>query len=275
MATTSTVFIALVTLQIAQTSEYDKCMDFLHDNMPPRDMENVLDAVLNETVTYALFTREMDLYNGYTQSLPFDIFTNYVLPYAVLSESRDNWRKYFYNRLYPLIIANTSMNQWSVSNITLWFVNHQNQIFDLYFNSDSTPMVYSPFEVLSYGYGSCTGYSLFVVAALRSIGIASRIAGTPSWVQNCTNLDGNHNWLEIYDENGHWSFTDSPGGYNKMNVTWFYPQDTSCQIEGSLNHSIYASSFKKDNESSTYFVMEWDENAIYVPAFDVTTNYQK
>merc|ERR1712232_788922 len=133
-----------------------------------------------------------------TQSLPFDIFANYVLPYAVLSEPRDNWRKYFFTRLSPLIMANTSMNQWKVSDITLWFVNHQNEIFDLYFKSDSTPMVYSPLEVLSYGYGSCTGYSLFVVAALRSIGIASRVAGTPSWVQKCTNLSGNHNWLEVY-----------------------------------------------------------------------------
>lgn len=258
----------------AQSNDYDACMNFLLNNMPDRDVGNIPNKVLNESVTFALLTRGMDLYNGYTKSLPFDIFQNYVLPYVTLSESRDNWRKYFYDRLYPLIINNTNMNRLPVSNITLWFVNNQNKLFNLYFDPDSTPLVYSPFEVMTYGYGSCTGYSTFVVAALRSIGIAARIAGTPSWVTSCTNLTGNHNWIEIYDENGYWSFTDAPGGYGKMNVTWFYPKDTSCQISGSLNHSIYASSFAKNNESQIYYVMEWDYSATYVPAFDVTTNYQ-
>eukprot|EP01083_Nonionella_stella_P148232 468877_1 len=255
-------------------SEYLECWNFLVDNMPPRDVGTVLDPVLNESITYALLTRHMDLYNGYTDTLPFDIFTNYVLPYAILSESRDNWRKYFYDRLYPLVINNTEMNQLNVSSIALWFVNNQNKLFNLYFDADSTPLVYSPFEVLSYGYGSCTGYSLFVVAALRSIGIAARVVGTPQWVFNCTNLTGNHNWISIYDENGYWSFTDAPGGYDTMNTTWFYPEDTSCQIAGDLNHSIYASSFRKNHDSSIYFVMEWDRNAKYVPAFDVTDDYR-
>lgn len=124
----------------------------------------------------------------------------------------------------------------------------------------------SPFETLAYTYASCTGMSIFFVNACRSVGIPARVVGTPDWVEG----GGNHDWVEIWDGQ-YWSFT-GPGEYSAsgFNHTWFYPEKTSHQIPGSLNHSIYATSFVQTDK---YFVMEWALDDKSVPAIDVTENY--
>eukprot|EP01084_Bolivina_argentea_P173204 299994_1 len=266
-------------------SEYDECMSFLLDNMPPRDVGNVLQPVLNETITYALLTKHHKPFTQWTSDIPFDIFKNYVLPYATLSEARDNWRKYFYNTLLP-IVSNFSINVNTSdrSNITLWIINNLNKhpIFknkDLIFVPDQEPERISSFEVLTYEYSSCTGYSNLFTNMLRSIGIPTRIVGIPHWNCNCSgcNCTGpfecNHNWIEIYDNNGYWSYTDAyPTNYQVMNDTWFSGKDVNCAIPGNTNYSIFASSFA--HTDGTHFIMEWEYSATYVPAWDVTLNYK-
>eukprot|EP00483_Globobulimina_turgida_P007602 UN07617 len=133
-------------------------------------------------------------------------------------------------------------------------------------------MVMSPFEVLSYQYSSCSGYSIFMTAILRSIGIPSRV-GTPQWINCSSPMHCNHNWIEIYDDNGCWSFTNAwKDGVAAMNQTWFYPEKTNGQIAGNTNNSIFASSYAPTN-NITHFIMEWDYPATYVHAWDVTNNY--
>jgi hypothetical protein len=45
------------------------------------------------------------------------------------------------------------------------------------FKSDQTPEIMSPSQVIAAGYASCTGLSIFLVNALRSVGIPARLAG--------------------------------------------------------------------------------------------------
>lgn len=268
----------------AQNNDYDECMNFLLDNMPERDVGNIPDPVLNETVTYALLTRSIEPFTTWTKDIPFDIFKNYVLPYCSLSEARDNWRKFFYNNMYPILekLSTSKMvNLSDRSNLTLWVINNLNSypLFEnkqFQFVSNQEPMRISTFEVMSYQYSSCTGYSNLFTGILRSIGIPTRITGTPHWNCACTGcnctspFECNHNWIEIYDNNGHWSFTDAfPTGYQQMNHTWFV-KDANCSIPGG-NYSVYAASFAPTD--GTHFIMEWDYSATYVPAWDVSTNY--
>lgn len=79
------------------------------------------------------------------------------------------------------------------------------------FKSSQTPLIYDPMATLAFGYASCTGVSIFLVDALRSIGIASRIAGTPAWNQVVDN--GNHNWVEVWSPEWGWQFIEAaPAG---------------------------------------------------------------
>ena len=272
--------------QYDENNQYDECMNFLLDNMPERDIGNIANPVLNETITYALMTRSANsLFTRWTSDIPFDIFKNYVLPYASLSEARDNWRKFFYNQMEP-ILKTLSLNETIVnisdrSNLTLWVINNLNS-YPLFKNkqfkfvSNQEPERISTFEVMSYLYSSCTGYSNLFTGILRSIGIPTRITGTPHWNCqcigcNCTSpFECNHNWIEIYDNNGYWSYTDAfPTGYKLMNKTWF-TNNANCSIPGG-NYSIYAASFAPTD--GTHFIMEWDYSAKYVPAWDVSLNY--
>jgi hypothetical protein len=41
--------------------------------------------------------------NQWGKKIPEDIFLNFLLPYASLNERRDNWRKDFKNRFFPII----------------------------------------------------------------------------------------------------------------------------------------------------------------------------
>jgi hypothetical protein len=66
---------------------------------------------------------------------------------------------------------------------------------------ENSSLNYSP---LVHSNSSCTGLSVFLVAAYRSVGIPARVAGVPHWLKGpsiCPDGDespdcGNHNWGE-------------------------------------------------------------------------------
>ena len=59
----------------------------------------------------------------------------------------------------------------------------------------------SPKESIEQGLASCTGLSIVLIDACRSVGVPTRLVGTPMWA----NKAGNHTWVEIWD--GDWHFT--------------------------------------------------------------------
>ena len=61
----------------------------------------------------------------------------------------------------------------------------------------------NPSESIRQGMASCSGLSILLTDALRSVGIPSRIAGTANWHDN----RGNHNWCEVWLD-GKWYFTE-------------------------------------------------------------------
>ena len=70
------------------------------------------------------------------------------------------------------------------------------EIKPIFFKSGQTPLIFDPMSTIGYGYASCTGISILFCNALRAVGVAARVVGTPAWYGNRTN--GNHNWLEVY-----------------------------------------------------------------------------
>lgn len=87
------------------------------------------------------------------------------------------------------------------------------------FRAGLTPRIFDPLSVIAYGHSSCTGLAILLIAALRSVGIPARMAGTPAW--NNDPEKGNHSWVEVYipgEEqnngvvNGKWIFLEPTPG---------------------------------------------------------------
>jgi len=121
-----------------------------------------------------------------------------------------------------------------------------------------------PFETMETGVATCTGLSILLVDACRSVGIPARVAGTPLW----NNESGNHTWVEVWD--GDWIFTGAaeqdPAGFNRG---WFVG-NASQAVKDDRRKAIYASSFKKTGLS---FPMVWAREVDYINAVNVTERY--
>ena len=129
-------------------------------------------------------------------TFPPGLFLNEVLPYASLNEPRDNWRKRLHEICQPLVKdCKTPAEAGKALNQTVVRAS-QGAILD-----ETPRAVQGPFETMESGLATCTGLSILLVDACRSVGVPARIAATPLWFNN----SGNHTWVEIWD--GDWHFT--------------------------------------------------------------------
>ena len=182
-----------------------------------------------------------------------ELFRHFVLPVRVNNEPLDSARVVFYEELKPRV-QNLSMRN------AILEVNHWCHEKAVYQPSDARTS--SPLATVRTAYGRCGEESTFLVAALRSVGIPSRIAGTASWHDN----RGNHNWCEVWLD-GKWYFTEYYP--NKLNDSWFLA-DAGKANPNERMYAIWASSFKPTGEC---FPLVWDLNIDYVPAINVTQRY--
>ena len=81
-------------------------------------------------------------------------------------------------------ISQTEIDNYSISEVALivnkglWSGALGKSIV---FKGGQTPLIYDPMSIMVFGYASCTGVSIVYIDALRSVGIPSRLAGTPAW----------------------------------------------------------------------------------------------
>src|SRR5581483_5004512 len=124
----------------------------------------------------------------------------------------------------------------------------------------------SPKESMESGKASCTGLSILLCDACRSVSVPARLVGTPMWSNN----SGNHTWVEIWD--GRWHFTGAcepdPKG---LDHGWF--EGNAAQAKKDVpEHAIYAVSFRKTTLS---FPLVWAPRNKDVSAENVTERYAK
>ncbi|CAN5150028.1 hypothetical protein BH23VER1_BH23VER1_09970 [soil metagenome] len=167
---------------------------FLVEGMPASDLRSLSKEFLLENLALAMKAR---VQFPWARQLPEEVFWNDVLPYASLDETRESWRKAFFERCEPLVRGCETAGE------AAQVINRE--IFDLiqvHYDTGRKAPNQSPSESERLGKATCTGLSVILVDACRSVGVAARVAGTALW----SNKRGNHTWVEIYDD-GEWSFT--------------------------------------------------------------------
>lgn len=227
---------------------------FLIANMPQRDSGLLKTNFLIDNVRLAYQTMSEVPWG---KDIPQEIFLNDILPYASLNERRDNWRPDFHRRFIKIAIDSKTIDQ-----AVLALNKYVFSAFQVSYNAVKRPKPdQSPYESIQAHYASCTGLSILLVDALRSVGIPARIAAIAMWPDQ----SGNHTWVEIWD--GQWHYIGA-GEPTPLDHTWF----TIKASQTGARHPIYATSFKKTH---LRFPMRWAPDLKFVPAVDVTKNYKR
>ena len=233
-------------------------MEFLIANMPERDLKSLKAAFLTENLDLAYKARKQVVWGA---KVPEELFLNNVLPYANVDEERDAWRKEMYELCLPLIKdCKTPGEAANLLNMKLFGK------LKVRYSTERKKASQNPTESIANGTASCTGLSILLSDACRSVAIPTRIAGTPLW----SDKRGNHTWVEIWD--GEWHFTGAceadPKGLDRG---WFVGDAAKADKDNPI-HAIYASSFQR---TKLAFPLVWAPNNQDVPAENVTDRYAK
>ncbi|HEY3413336.1 MAG TPA: transglutaminase-like domain-containing protein [Armatimonadota bacterium] len=250
-------------LRDAGEGEEWKAVAFVIANMPPGDAKSLKKPYILENARLAIEARESVAWG---KAIPEDVFLNNVLPYANVTETRENWRADFRRRFSDLVKdCKTPSEAALLLNKTIF------KALDVQYHATKRPKPdQSPSESIAAKYASCTGLCVLLADACRAVGVPARLVGTPSWVlpgETHPTAGGNHTWVEIWD-NG-WHFLGA-AEESKLDDTWFVDSAKHADPKDPL-HRIYAVSFKK---TGTSFPMVWAPNVKDVYAEDVTERYK-
>ncbi len=173
-----------------------------------------------ETITYDFLTENIDLAfeawkKPWAESLTFDEFCEYVLPYRGSNEPLESWRGYFYDK-YRWVQDSVQTPADPVEAACLinddlkgWYR------FDPLFYRHPTDLGLD--EMLEYGRGRCEDMTNLAIYAMRAQGIAVMSDYTPAW----PNTGNNHAWNALLDQNKQvvifMGDGDNPGEYKLNN----------------------------------------------------------
>ena len=246
--------------------EQQQKMAFLLKNMPDFDRETMDLSLLKENVEYAHMVREK---YQWAKQLPEDVYLYDVLPYHVVDEVRDSWRKELYELFAPAV--DTCSTMYDALCAVKAYIPRLTGV-DYITKREKTYQ--SPRESMRQGMASCTGLAILLVDAYRAVGIPARFAGTASWHDN----RGNHSWTEVWLD-GEWRVTEYYFP-SKLDHLWFMP-DASKAKEDDRTYAIYATRFGKADD---WFPMVWADGDVegrsveelpqIVGAVNVTKHYQ-
>jgi predicted esterase len=238
-------------------AEQRASLAFLIAHMPERDLRSLSAERLLDEVAGAHAAWEAA---PWRERLPAEIFREYVLPYANVSEARDPWRAELRAIALPLIEGATTplaaarkLNEQLFAEVKVRYSTARKR-------ADQSPK-----ESMETGLASCTGLSILLVDACRSVGIPARIVGTANWVDK----RGNHTWVEVWD--GEWHFTGAaeqdPAGFDRG---WFVGD--AAKAQPGREHGIFAVRWER---TGVTFPLAWARGADEVAAEEVTARYAR
>ena len=219
--------------------KYHSELAYLITHMDAADRDTMSLPLLIENVCYAHQAR---LQFAWAKALPEELYLTDVLPYHVVDEVRDAWRKELYELCAPIADTCRTMEE------AIRAINGRiPELTGVHYNTLREKTNQSPRESMRQGMASCTGLSILLVDALRSVGIPARFVGTASWHDN----RGNHSWTEVWLD-GQWRVTEYyfPSALDHL---WFM-DDASKANPADRHYAIYATRFGKADD---WFPMVW------------------
>lgn len=181
-----------------------KAMAFLAQTLPQSDLDSYPPALFLSFCEHALTLRESA---GWCRTLDEELFLHYVLFPRINDEDLSDHRALFHAALWPRVRG--LCEEEAVLETNRWC--HEQASYQM--QDERTA---SPLTVFRSGSGRCGEESAFLVAALRSIGIAARQVYAPRWAH----CDDNHAWVEALC-GGRWRFLGACEPEPELDRGWF------------------------------------------------------
>lgn len=251
------------------TAENSKAVRWLIATMPERDLREIKTDALMENVRLALSAWRD---SPWASTITEQQFLQYILPATTLNERREPWRRDF--------MARFREKAWSFTDpidAAKWLNDTLNASAGVqYHATNRCKPDQSVNESMASGWASCSGLSVLLTDACRSVGIPARIVGVPMW----KGTPGNHNWVEI------WGGPLRPSGNDVALRRWYNVGGTGSDPRGGdwvngrcrdqtdpdmPQHSVYATCWRP---TDLWFPMVWNPEDRSASALNVTRFYK-
>ena len=202
-------------------------MKYLYVTAPYSDLVNYSFEDIQDFAGHGLF-----LYNTLerVKELPEEMFLNYILDHRVNEEEVLPCRTLFWNELKDRIEGKNAKD--AAIEVNYWCAEEAT-----YHSGDDRTL--PALTVYRRGYGRCGEESVFLVNALRSVGIPARQVYVPRW----SHCDDNHAWVELWCD-GKWYFTGACEPLMILNKGWF----TNASSRAMMVHSRLFDLFPAEGE---------------------------
>lgn len=208
-----------IIMQMAKyQGDLEVAMKYLYGTMPISDIANYEPEVFLSYASHGVFLWGEA---GCRNTIPEDIFAQYVLYHRINEEDISPCRAFFYDRIASRLNGLTMQEQ--ALEVNYWCAEEAT-----YQSTDDRTA--SPMTVFYSAYGRCGEESTFTVSALRSVGIPARQVYAPRW----SHCDDNHAWVEVWCQ-GTWYFLGACEPEQILNKGWF----TNASSRAMLIHSRY------------------------------------
>ena len=148
---------------------------------------------------------------AYLPAVPESIRRDFVLPDRFLDEDVRPWRDEMRRRFGPLA-GDCKTRKEAILRIA----TDAAKICGVDYSTGRRAANQGVMESLGSRRASCTGLSILLAAAYRSVGIPARLAGVGEWGDR----PGNHTWVEVWDGDWHAiEYYPDPKGWDHG---WFY-----------------------------------------------------
>ena len=131
-------------------------------------------------------------------AVPADIARDYVAADLVLNEQPCDWRAPLAALFLPAVQDCTGARE-----ATLRIASQMTALTGAYYSTERRKPNMNALEALAEKKISCTGQSILLICALRSIGIPARAVFVPTW----GHIRGNHTWAEAWID-GEWQMIE-------------------------------------------------------------------
>ena len=231
---------------------------FLVAHMPERDLQMLKAEFL---LADAALAHEARATAPWGSAIPDEVFLDAVLPYAHLDEAREAWRASLRAQCLPMVEGCARPGEAACRLNAKLF-----PAVNVRYSTKRQRANQSPSESMAQGLASCTGLSILLADACRSVGVPARIAGIASW----PGRGGNHTWVEVWDDGWHFlgAAEPDPAGLDRG---WFAGEAAGA-IEGDQRRGLFAVSW---GATGQHFPLTWAPRAKWPNGVEVTARYAK